>query len=60
MAEEIKAKGKKAHAYTCDCSKREEIYSVAEKVMRITKDCKFLLACLCSALPVWICVCYCS
>ena len=32
VAEEIKEKGKKAHAYTCDCSKREEIYRVAEEV----------------------------
>ena len=35
VAEEIKAKGKKAHAYTCDCSKREEIYRVAETVHSI-------------------------
>lgn len=35
VAEEIKAKGGKAHAYTCDCSKREEIYRVAEKVRSV-------------------------
>lgn len=35
VAEEIKAKGRKAHAYTCDCSKREEIYRVAEKVRSV-------------------------
>ena len=35
VAEEIKAKGKKAHAYTCDCSKREDIYRVAEEVHSI-------------------------
>ena len=32
VEEEIKAKGKKAHAYTCDCSKKEDIYRVAEEV----------------------------
>ena len=32
VAEEIKAKGKVAHAFTCDCSKKEDIYRVAKKV----------------------------
>ena len=32
VADEIKAKGGKADAYTCDCSKKEDIYKVADKV----------------------------
>ena len=32
VAEEIKELGKTAHPYVCDCSKREEIYRVAEQV----------------------------
>ena len=32
VQEEIKSKGQRAHAYTCDCSKREDIYRVAETV----------------------------
>ena len=30
--EEIEMHGEKAHAYTCDLSKREDIYKVADKV----------------------------
>ena len=32
VKDEIKSKGGKAHAYTCDCSKREDIYRAADKV----------------------------
>ena len=32
VAEEIKELGRTAHPYVCDCSKREEIYRVAEQV----------------------------
>ena len=32
VQDEIKAKSQRAHAYTCDCSKREDIYRVAETV----------------------------
>ena len=32
VADEIKAKGGKADAYTCDLSKKDDIYKVADKV----------------------------
>lgn len=34
VAEEIKRMGKVAHAFSCDCSKREDIYRVADQVSR--------------------------
>lgn len=43
VAEEIKAKGKTAHAFTCDCSKREDIYQVADKVNRLIAHMKKVL-----------------
>lgn len=38
VAEEIKAKGQTACAYVCDCSKKDDIYRVAEKVGGIPQD----------------------
>ena len=32
MAEEVKSKGREAHSYVVDCSKREEVYEAAGQV----------------------------
>ena len=42
-AKEIKSLGFKAHGYTCDCSKREDIYRVAGLVKREVGDVTMLI-----------------
>ena len=42
-ADEIKSKNEKAFAYTCDCSKREDIYRVAEEVRSDVGDVTILI-----------------
>ena len=43
VAEEVRALGNEAFAYVCDCSKREEIYRVAERVRREVGDVAILV-----------------
>ena len=42
-ADEIKSKNEKAFAYTCDCSKREDMYRVAEEVRSDVGDVTILI-----------------
>lgn len=43
VAEEVRALGNEAFAYVCDCSKREEVYRVAERVKREVGDIAILV-----------------
>ena len=43
VAEEVRALGNEAFAYVCDCSKREEVYRVAERVKQEVGDVAILV-----------------
>ena len=43
VAEEVRALGNEAFAYVCDCSNREEVYRVAERVKREVGDVAILV-----------------
>lgn len=43
VAEEVRALGNEAFAYVCDCSNREEVYRVAERVRREVGDVAILV-----------------